>query len=35
MQAVRENRYVVLQKDMEKAYKAVVKKDVSEHDFYK
>lgn len=35
MQAVRENRYVVLSKDLEKAYKAVVRKDVAEHEFYK
>uniref|UniRef100_A0A1I7TTZ5 AAA domain-containing protein n=1 Tax=Caenorhabditis tropicalis TaxID=1561998 RepID=A0A1I7TTZ5_9PELO len=35
MQAVRENRYVVITKDLEKAYKNVVKKDTNEYDFYK
>ena len=35
MQAVRENRYVVLTKDLEKAYKNVVKKDTNEFEFYK
>ena len=35
MQAVRENRYVVLTKDFEKGYKNNVKKDETEHDFYK
>merc|ERR1712216_483103 len=35
MQAVRENRYVVLPKDFEKAYKNVIKKDEQECDFYK
>ncbi|EGT59058.1 hypothetical protein CAEBREN_09100 [Caenorhabditis brenneri] len=35
MQAVRENRYVVLTKDFEKAYKNVVKKDTNEFEFYK
>lgn len=35
MQAVRENRYVVLTKDFEKAYKNVVKKDQNDFEFYK
>ncbi|CAL4169359.1 unnamed protein product, partial [Meganyctiphanes norvegica] len=35
MHAVRENRYVVLAKDFEKAYKNNVKKDESDHEFYK
>lgn len=35
MQAVRENRYIILAKDFEKAYKKAVKKDDQEHDFYK
>ena len=35
MQAVRENRYIVLPKDFEKGYKANIKKDETEHDFYK
>ena len=35
MQAVRENRYVVLHKDFEKAYKNVIRKDEQECDFYK
>ncbi|ULT91468.1 hypothetical protein L3Y34_009235 [Caenorhabditis briggsae] len=35
MQAVRENRYVVLTKDLEKAYKNVIKKDTNEFEFYK
>ncbi|CAB3402164.1 unnamed protein product [Caenorhabditis bovis] len=35
MQAVRENRYVVLTKDLEKAYKNVVKKDTNDFEFYK
>lgn len=35
MQAVRENRYVILAKDFEKAYKKAIKKDDTEHDFYK
>lgn len=35
MHAVRENRYVVLAKDFEKAYKAVVRKDEQELEFYK
>merc|ERR1712168_1702847 len=35
MQAVRENRYIVLTKDFEKGYKNNVKKDETEHDFYK
>uniref|UniRef100_A0A914Z5P2 AAA+ ATPase domain-containing protein n=2 Tax=Panagrolaimus TaxID=55784 RepID=A0A914Z5P2_9BILA len=35
MRAVRENRYVVLTKDFDTAYKNVVKKDVNEFDFYK
>ncbi|CAN8178118.1 unnamed protein product [Coccothraustes coccothraustes] len=32
---VRENRYIVLAKDFEKAYKTVIKKDEQEHEFYK
>lgn len=35
MHAVRENRYIVLAKDFEKAYKNNIKKDESEHEFYK
>lgn len=35
MQAVRENRYLVLMKDFEKAYKSVVKKDEQDLSFYK
>lgn len=35
MHAVRENRYVVLPKDFEKGYKNTIKKDDSEHEFYK
>ncbi|KAK8725535.1 hypothetical protein OTU49_010609 [Cherax quadricarinatus] len=35
MHAVRENRYIVLAKDFEKAYKNNVKKDESDHEFYK
>jgi 26S proteasome regulatory subunit T3 len=35
MQAVRENRYVVLAKDFENAYKIVVKKPQNEFEFYK
>lgn len=35
MQAVRENRYLVLPKDFEKAYKLVVKKDEQDLAFYK
>ncbi|PAA70708.1 hypothetical protein BOX15_Mlig006117g1 [Macrostomum lignano] len=34
MQAVRENRYVVLPKDFEKGYKASLKKDTQELEFY-
>ena len=35
MQAVRENRYVVLAKDFEKGYKSNTKKGEQEHEFYK
>lgn len=35
MHAVRENRYVVLPKDFEKGYKNNIKKDETEHEFYK
>ena len=35
MQAVRKNRYVVLTKDIEKAYKNVVRKAESDFEFYK
>jgi hypothetical protein len=35
MQAVRENRYIVLAKDFEKGYKNNIKKGDQEHDFYK
>mmetsp|Transcript_30496 Transcript_30496/g.61451 ORF Transcript_30496/g.61451 Transcript_30496/m.61451 type:complete len:381 (+) Transcript_30496:47-1189(+) len=35
MQAVRKNRYVILNKDFEKAYKATIKKDDTEFAFYK
>lgn len=34
MQAVRKNRYVILPKDFEKAYKKVVKKRDTDFDFY-
>ena len=34
MQAVQENRYIILAKDFEKAYKKAIKDD-QEHDFYK
>ena len=34
MQAVRKNRYVILPKDFEKAYKSVVKKRDQDFDFY-
>ena len=35
MHAVRENRYIILAKDFEKAYKKVVNKDQQELEFYK
>ena len=35
MQAVRKNRYVVTQKDFDKAYKIVVRKSVKEFYYYK
>jgi len=35
MHAVRQNRYIVLGKDFEKAYKNTVKKDETDHEFYK
>lgn len=35
MQAVRRNRYVILTKDFETAYKTVVTKDTDEHAFYR
>jgi 26S proteasome regulatory subunit T3 len=35
MQAVRENRYIVLAKDFEKGYKSNIKKGEHEHEFYK
>ncbi|KAI3649267.1 hypothetical protein MP228_005879, partial [Amoeboaphelidium protococcarum] len=35
MHAVRKNRYVVLSKDLEKGYKANVKKPTNEFEFYK
>jgi len=35
MQAVRKNRYVVTQKDFDKAYKIVIKKSDKEFGFYK
>jgi 26S proteasome regulatory subunit T3 len=35
MQAVRKNRYIILPKDFEKAYKIVVRKDEQEFAFYK
>lgn len=35
MQAVRENRYIVLAKDFEKGYKNNIKKGDQEHEFYK
>ena len=34
MLAVRKNRYVILAKDFEKAYKNVITKDDDEHTFY-
>lgn len=35
MQAVRKNRYVIISKDLEKGYKANIKKDENEFEFYK
>jgi 26S proteasome regulatory subunit T3 len=35
MQAVRKNRYVIMRKDFEKAYKTAVKKRDQDYDFYK
>ncbi len=35
MQAVRKNRYVITQKDFDKAYKQVVKKTQKDYAFYK
>jgi 26S proteasome regulatory subunit T3 len=35
MQAVRKNRYVILNKDIEKGYKANVKKADTDFEFYK
>lgn len=35
MHAVRKNRYVILTKDLEKGYKANVKKNENEFEFYK
>ncbi len=35
MQAVRKNRYVILNKDFEKAYKATIKKTTDTFEFYK
>jgi 26S proteasome regulatory subunit T3 len=35
MQAIRRNRYVVLPKDFQRAYKNVVKKTTTEFQFYK
>ena len=35
MQAVRENRYVILAKDFEKGYRNNIKRDETEHEFYK
>ncbi len=35
MQAVRKNRYVITQKDFDKAYKTVVRKTQKEYAFYK
>ena len=35
MQAVRENRYIVLAKDFEKGYKNNMKKEEQDHEFYK
>ena len=34
LQAIRKNRYIVLTKDLEKAYKKVVKRTDSEYEFY-
>lgn len=35
MQAVRKNRYVVVQQDFDKAYKTVVKRTQKDYNFYK
>lgn len=35
MHAVRENRYIVLTKDFDKAYKSVIKKEQLDFEFYK
>lgn len=35
MQAVRKNRYIILQKDFDKAFKVVLKKDNDDYQFYK
>lgn len=35
MQAVRNNRYVVTQKDFDKAYKIIVRKTTKDFSFYK
>ena len=35
MQAVRKNRYVVMHKDFEKAYKLILKRSKKEFSFYK
>lgn len=34
MQAVRDNRYVVLNEDFDKAYETVIKKDLNQFEFY-
>jgi 26S proteasome regulatory subunit T3 len=35
MQAVRKNRYIILQKDFDKAFKVVLRKDNDDYQFYK
>jgi 26S proteasome regulatory subunit T3 len=35
MQAVRKNRYIIMQKDFDKAFKVVLKKDNDDYQFYK
>ena len=35
MQAVRNNRYVITQKDFDKAYKVIIRKTTKDHAFYR
>ena len=35
MQAVRQNRYVIMAKDIEEGYKSVIRKNQNEYSFYK